>query len=375
MSTGPGYQEATMAGDRETGPGVARTATLYDVARAAAVSTATVSRVINSSDPVRPATRRRVLAAIEELGYVPDGSAQSLAQRRKEVIGLLAVISRGPETDVERQGSLFIEEVLRGLESSVSDVGWSVLISFLRDSDPPSAYQRMLRMSAKVDGLVIAEDIVGRKQLAKLAVRVPIALIANDSRGVHADSIGVDNRSGTESMVRHMVERHGRTRLFYITGPAEALDALERRAAFDDAVASYPEVTVAGYYAGHFGAVSGQLAVRELLAGPRRDLPDAIICANDQTAIGAMRDLQAAGIRVPADIAVVGFDDMHVSALLTPPLTTVRQPMRELGERACSFLLERVADPALPPRAERLPTELIIRESCGCGPHSAAAAR
>ena len=105
-----------MAGDRETGPGVARTATLYDVARAAAVSTATVSRVINSSDPVRPATRRRVLAAIEELGYVPDGSAQSLAQRRKEVIGLLALISRGPETDVERQGSLFIEEVLRGLE-------------------------------------------------------------------------------------------------------------------------------------------------------------------------------------------------------------------------------------------------------------------
>ena len=85
-------------------------------------------------------------------------------------------------------------------------------------------------------------------------------------------------------------------------------------------------------------------------------------------AIGAMRELQAAGIRVPADVAVVGFDDMHLSALLAPPLTTVRQPMRLLGERACSRLLQRIADPTLPPRVERLPTEVIIRESCGCGP-------
>jgi LacI family transcriptional regulator len=325
--------------------------------------------VISGSDPVRQVTRRRVLEAIEELGYVPDGAAQSLAQRRKEVIGLLAIISRDPETDVEREGSLFIEEVLRGLEYSVSALGWSVLISFLRDSDPANAYQRMLRMSAKVDGLVIAEEIVGRKQLTRLASRVPIALVASDARGVHADSVGVDNRSGTESIVRHVIELHGRTRLFYVAGPAEAPDAQERRAAFEDVVAGYPEVTVTGYFAGHFGTVSGQLAVRPLLAGPRRDMPDAIICANDQTAIGAMRDLQAAGLRVPADVAVVGFDDMHISALLTPPLTTVRQPMRELGERACSLLLERVADPTIPPRAERLPTELIIRESCGCPPN------
>jgi LacI family transcriptional regulator len=201
-----------------------------------------------------------------------------------------------------------------------------------------------------------------------------VALIASDPGGVHADSIGVDNRSGTESIVRHVIEQHGRTRLCYITGPAETLDALERRAAFEQTVARHQAVTVTGYFAGHFGTVSGQLAVRQLLAGPRRDLPDAIVCANDQTAIGAMRELQAAGIRVPADIAVVGFDDMHISALLSPPLTTVRQPMRELGERASALLLERVADPARPPRAERFPIELIIRESCGCRPQSAGAA-
>jgi LacI family transcriptional regulator len=358
-----------VAGGRVTGAGVVRAATLYDVARAAGVSTATVSRVIHDSDPVRPATRQRVLEAIEDLGYVPDGPAQSLAQRRKEVIGFLAVISRGPETDVERQGSLFIQEVLRGIEYSVSKLGWSVLITFLRDANLASADQLMLRMSAKVDGLVIAEDIVDRKQLARVAARIPVALVASDPTGVQADAVGVDNRSGTQSLVRHVVEQHGRTRLFYITGPAEVQDALERRAAFHEAVTRYPAVTVAGTFAGHFGTVSGQLAVRQILAGARRDMPDAIICANDQTAIGAMRELQAAGVRVPADVAVVGFDDMHISALLTPPLTTVRQPMSELGERACALLLQRVTDPALPPRAERFPAELMIRESCGCPPN------
>jgi len=102
------------------------------------------------------------------------------------------------------------------------------------------------------------------------------------------------------------------------------------------------------------------------MAGRRRDLPDAIVCGNDQMAIGVMRELHTAGIRVPADIAVTGFDDVHLGALLTPPLTTIRQPMRLLGERACTRLLRRIADPALPRIVERLPTELIIRESCGC---------
>jgi LacI family transcriptional regulator len=115
--------------------------------------------------------------------------------------------------------------------------------------------------------------------------------------------------------------------------------------------------------------MSGQLAVRDILTWPRSELPDAIVCANDQMAIGAIRELQMAGIRVPADISVVGFDDMHAGTLVVPPLTTVRQPMRLLGERACSRLLERIADPALPRHVERLPTELIIRESCGCAGH------
>jgi LacI family transcriptional regulator len=169
-----------------------------------------------------------------------------------------------------------------------------------------------------------------------------------------------------------MIEEHGCRRLFYIAGPPEAPDAQKRVRAIGEAIAGHPGAVLVGTFQGAFAAISGQQAVREILAGPRQELPDAIICGNDQMAIGAMRELQAAGIRVPADIAVTGFDDIHLGSMLTPSLTTVRQSMGLLGERACTLLLERIADPTLPRRVESLPTELIVRESCGCPSRSPA---
>jgi LacI family transcriptional regulator len=365
-----GRGDGVREGNRLTGFGVSPAATLHDVAREAGVSTATVSRVVHGQDRVRPSTRARVLAVIEALGYVPDSTAQSMVRQRKEVIGLLAVESRSPDTDVEQQGLLFIEEVLRGVESSLGEIEWSLLIALLRDDNPAGAYQRMQKISAKVDGLLIAEGIVSSEQLARVAARVPVVLIAGSPDEPHADVIGVDNRAGTKAMVGHLVEQHGRTRLFEITGPPEAPDARERHSALREAVAAHPGATLAGSFQGWFAAMSGQLAVREILAWPPRERPDAIVCANDQMAIGAIRELQLAGVRVPGDIAVVGFDDMHAGALLIPPLTTVRQPMRVLGERACGRLLQRIAQPELPRHVERLPAELVIRESCGCRPHT-----
>jgi len=338
------------------------------VAREAGVSTATVSRVVHGLDRVRPSTRQRVLEVIEALGYVPDSSAQSMVRKRKEVIGLVAIESRSPDTDVEQEGLLFMEEVLRGVESSLYQVGWSVLISILRDPDRPEAFRWLQKISAKVDGMLIAEGIIPSEQLARLAARIPVVLVAGSTGETHADVVDGDNRAGAMALARHLVELHGKTRLFYIAGPPEAPDARERRTVFTETLAEYQGVRLAGCFEGRFAAVSGQRAVRELLAGPHRELPDAIACGNDQMAIGAIRELHTAGIRVPEDIAVVGFDDMHLGALLTPPLTTVHQPMRRLGERSCSMLLERIADPALPHRAERLPTTLVIRESCGCPP-------
>jgi LacI family transcriptional regulator len=216
--------------------------------------------------------------------------------------------------------------------------------------------------------MVIVEGIVSSEQLAQLAERVPVVLAAGSLDEPNADVVDADNWSGTTALVRHMLVQHGKKRLFYVGGPPEAPDGRERRRAFEEAVARHPGAAVTGCFEGRFAAISGQLAVRELLAAPGRELPDAIICGNDQMAIGAMRELQAAGVRVPADVAVTGFDDIRFGALFTPALTTVRQSLRLLGERACSCLLERIADPALPHRSERLPTELIVRESCGCPP-------
>jgi LacI family transcriptional regulator len=324
--------------------------------------------VVHGHDRVRSSTRQRVLEVIEALGYIPDGAAQSMAWQRKEVIGLVTIESRSPDTDIEQEGLLFIEEVLRGVELALSQAGWSVLISVLREADRPDAYRQMQKISAKVDGMLIAEGIISSEQLALLAARIPIVLVAGSLDEPHADVVDADNRAGTTALTRHMLEQHGRTRLFYVAGPPEAPDARERRSAFEEAVAEHPGATLTGCFEGRFAAISGQLAVREILTAPHPGLPDAIVCGNDQMAIGAMRELQAAGIRVPADVAVAGFDDIHLGAMLAPPLTTVRQPMRLLGERACSCLLERIADPALPRRAERLPTELIVRESCGCPP-------
>jgi LacI family transcriptional regulator len=349
----------------EPSPGQARVSpTLYDVAREAGVSTATVSRVVHGQGSVRPATTRRVLEVIEALGYVPDGAAQSMARRRKEVIGLVPIQARSPDTDVERMGLVFTEEVLRGVESALLPLGWPILLAGPRPAGQGDAYQWLQRMSAKVDGLLITEGFEPAGRLARLAARVPVVLIAGATDVPGIDVVATDNRAGMRELVSHLIKVHGRSRLWYVDGPPDAPDARERRGAFLDALGRHPGARLAGGSAGRFAALSGQHAVREILAAPER--PDAVVCANDQTAIGAIRELRAAGTRVPEDMSVTGFDDAYLGALLSPPLTTVHQPMRRLGERACSLLLDRIADPGLPHVTERLSATLVVRESCGC---------
>jgi LacI family transcriptional regulator len=340
------------------------------VAREAGVSTATVSRVVHGQDSVSPATRRRVLEVIEALGYVPDSAAQSMGRRSKEVIGLVPMRARIPDTEIEQMGLVFTEEVLRGVESALDRLGWPVLVSGRRPASAEDAYQWLQRMSAKVDGLLITEGFEPAERLARLAARIPVVLVAGSPDAPVADVVAVDNRAGIRELVSHLIERHGRTRLWYVDGPPDAPDARERSAAFEEALAQHQGVRLAGRSEGRFATLSGQTAVREILATGAA--PDAIVCANDQTAIGAIRELRAAGMRVPGDICVTGFDDVHLGALLAPTLTTVHQPIQRLGERACRMLLERIADPGLTTRrVERLPTTLVVRESCGCPAHAA----
>jgi len=142
---------------------------------------------------------------------------------------------------------------------------------------------------------------------------------------------------------------------------------MERRRALTQVLRGYPACQVVGSCQGQFSVASGVAAGEWLLAGGER-LPDAIVCANDQMAIGLLQAFARAGVRVPDQVAVVGFDDIFPGSLWDPPLTTVHQPMRMLGERACTRLLDRIAKPSLRPRVELLPTELVLRSSCGCPP-------
>jgi LacI family transcriptional regulator len=355
--------------------------TLYDVARQAGVSIATVSRVLHGQGPVRDSTRARVRAAIEELGYVPDGAAQSLARNRKDVIGLVAVEHTGlkpNQYDIESMSLLFYDEVMRGVEARIRERSWSLLITFLREDenlgttlpeDEP-VQSRLLALSGKADGLLIGEGVVPPSVISALARRLPVVVVAGDTAMRGADVVSADNWSGAHALVTHLVAEHGRRRLFHVDGPATAPDARIRRQALESVIGAHPGTVLTGSFSGRFTVHSGSEAAERLLAND--GLPDAAVCANDQMAIGLLRTLTARGIRVPEDIAVVGFDDIFPASLCDPPLTTVHQAMRAIGERACDRLIERITNPSLRPKVEVLPTELVLRSSCGCPPGTVA---
>jgi LacI family transcriptional regulator len=345
--------------------------TLYDVARLAGVSTATVSRVVHSQDRVADSTRARVREVIDQLGYVPDGAAQSLSRRQKHVIGLVGVERLAPhQYDIESMSLLFYDEILRGVEQRIRYHNWSLLITYLREESNDDL-RRLQSLSGKVDGLLIGEGIVPSDELARLAARLPVVVVAGDPAEAAADVVTADNRSGSAALVRHLVEVHGRRRIFHVDGPPSAPDAKERRLALADVIQAHHGVALVGSHCGQFSVQSGEDAGEKLLAD-RAGLPDAIVCANDQMAIGVLHALARGGVRVPEELSVTGFDDIFPGSLFEPSLTTVHQPMRLLGERACARLLDRIAQPDLPPQVELLPTDLVLRKSCGCPPGTAA---
>ena len=157
--------------------------------------------------------------------------------------------------------------------------------------------------------------------------------------------VAADNFSGSAAIITHLIADHGRRRLFHVDGPPDSPDAVQRRLALEYVLRGHPHCELIGSTQGIFSVRSGEQAGEELLARHRGALPEAVVCANDQMAIGVLRAFAAAGVRVPEEVAVVGFDDIYPSSLFDPPLSTVHQPMRMLGEQACARVLERIADP------------------------------
>ena len=297
-------------------------ATIRDVARRAEVSVATVSRALNGLENVSEQTRNKVADAIRELGYVPHAGARSLSLSRSNAIGVVL-----PDLHGE-----FFSEIVRGMDREASRHGYLLLLSNLHGRKQ-QAVLALQAMRGRVDGLVVMAPQLSEPELAQaLPAGLPALLINTRTEEGGRPSIHLDNGAGSRRVVDHLVQL-GRKRIVHIRGPEGNIDAQERAQAFHDACAKkgvHGEVVP-----GDFAEQSGGAAIEALLKKGGRF--DAVFAANDNMAIGALQALRNAGLKVPQDVAVVGFDDIPLAKHLG--LTTVRVRIAELGERALARLL------------------------------------
>ncbi|HTG33533.1 MAG TPA: LacI family DNA-binding transcriptional regulator [Thermoanaerobaculia bacterium] len=333
-------------------------ASIKEVALKAGVSIATVSRVLNDKGPVAVETRQRILAAIEQLRYVPHGAARSLITNQTDTIGVLL-----PDLYGE-----FFSEVIRGIDLAARRSGFHVLISgFHSDRAEIEAVLRALR--GRVDGLIVLSPDVDAQSLRRnLPETLPVVLlntpIEDRQDGADFDAINVDNHGGAFAMVRHLAGL-GHRRIAFIRGPEENADARERLRGYRDALLSLGmKRSDALELGGDFSEESGYRAGQRLLALEPR--PAAVFAANDSMAIGCLFALREAGVQVPGDIALAGFDDIPIARYITPPLSSVHVPIAELGTRAMERLLHAVdSKNEHERRQETVATTLVVRGSCG----------
>lgn len=345
--------------------------TIYDVATRAGVSIATVSRVLNGHTSIRPETRNRVMVAVRDLKFVPNQSARGLSSGNKKVIGL--VFARVPSEDdlseLEEETLLFTDSVIRGAELAAQRRGYSLL---LHGTSGERADRAVAELTGKTDGLILTDRVLPERRASSFARQFPIVLLAGSGRSRSAMTVRADNWSGMQAMAEHLVLVHGMRRLAYLSGAALSPDSVTRGEAFRvTAERLGATVEPEGDWHGDWTSAGAARVVQQRLASGA-PLPDAIACASDSSAVGAQHALAAAGVRVPDDIAVTGFDDIAMARHLLPALTTVHQPIQQLGAVAVETLLIRVSGDRLARRDIVLPTSLRVRASCGCAPQDMA---
>ncbi|WP_437539079.1 LacI family DNA-binding transcriptional regulator [Sorangium sp. So ce726] len=323
---------------------------IEEVAKRARVSPATVSRVVNGRGKYSAETRERVLAVIDELGYVPNTAARSLAQGKTGVLGLLL-----PNISTE-----FISSLVRAIAASAAEAGYDVLLS-LR----PEAPARRLVGRHNTDGVLIFGHYVHEADLQQLVhQKCPAVLMYQSSPAdVPLPSVIIKNASGARAIVGHVIEAHGRRRIAFLHGVSESEDSTTRAEGYREALAEHGIAVDPRLMRRGFDAREARAAT---LAWVREGVDfDAIFAWCDHAAAGAMEALRAAGKRVPVDVSVVGFDDAPSARHLEPALTTVRAPTDGVGYRAVQALVDLIQTGKAERRIE-LPTELIVRRSCGC---------
>jgi LacI family transcriptional regulator len=328
--------------------------TIRDVAREAGVSVATVSRVINDSGPVSDAARARILEIAGRLRYAPNEAARTLISSRTSTLGVIL-----PDLHGE-----FFSEVIRGLDQAAKASGYHLLVSGSHN-DCAETQAALRAMRGRVDGLVVmAPDADTAGVAAGIPHGVPVVLLNCPTVDGRADSIEIDNYGGAYAMVQHLAGTTCR-RVAVIAGTSNNRDAAERLRGYREALRDLDiEQKAEWELGGNFTEASGYEAARRFLALRRR--PEALFASNDSMAIGALSALHEAGLRVPDDVAVGGFDDIPMARYTNPPLTSVRVPMGTLGAQAVNLLVLAVGTEGRHVgRRETLPTALVVRASCG----------
>jgi LacI family transcriptional regulator len=330
--------------------------TIDDVARRAGVSISTVSRVINRNVPVSDEVVVQVEAAMKALKYVPRAAARNLATRKTKTLGLLLADILGD----------FFAPLLAGVESMSDQHGYDLLISTAGRRGPQVELPRSLG-NHNTDGLLIfAGSLTPEGVKQAYAFELPMVLIhQSPPSNLPIPCVTIENKAASCNIVSHLIEVHQRRRIVLLSGPLNNEDGYWREMGYREALAIHqlpfdPTLVVPGY----FSRKVAQASVARLLAAGVTF--DAIFSGDDEAAVGALTTLQQAGKQVPEDIAVVGFDDQRLAAVLSPPLTTVYVPIEQVGAEAARQLISLIQIG----QAEALtllPTQLVIRRSCGCG--------
>lgn len=330
--------------------------TIIDVAKRAGVSKTSVSRYLNGQNigHMSEETKNRIIKAIEELDYQPNSIARSLKQKSTNVIGLV----------VNDMSNLFFLEIIRGIETELKNSGYNLLVC---NSDTNVDMElECLKMLEKrqIDGVVLIGMNMPVSHIEKIKTDFPIVLMEREPGKTNLDSVRIDNKVGAYAAVKHLIDR-GHSSIAHITGPYISTMAVERKESYvqcleEHGLKVYPQFIVSGNYK----LESGYAGMQSLMALEKK--PTAVFCANDYMAMGALRFLMEHGYKVPQDVALVGYDDIMVSKMVTPPLTTVRQPVWELAGMATRLLLERIENKNKKDQEGRtviMQSELVIRAS------------
>lgn len=325
---------------------------IKDVAREAGVSTATVSHVINETKYVTDETRQKVLKAVEKLNFYPNAHARSLASGKSNIIGLLVSDISNP----------FFPELIKSIEAAAFDHGYNIML-FNTNYDARRAADYVRRLiELKVAGVAMMTAELEPALIDELRNK-QVKVVFNDLGIVteHMSNILLDYAAGIEEAVRHLVSL-GHENIAHIAGSSRIRSGVIRRDAFIKAMKTHvPKLKEPLIIEGDFRFESGRMAATEILA--MKELPTAVVVANDMMALGAMQEFKAAGLSVPKDISIVGFDDIAFASLSDPPLTTVCSPRVEIGRRAIEALMSTIENKNQQGVELSIPTYLITRKS------------